>query len=178
MRQIRRVVASLVSLCLLIAMLPATVLAYNVNSDNGETVFIPAEGWTVVNQNENCKIEAENKISITTQIGDFAQGYQEPNNYWLYDAPEGDFTLTIKVSGGLNAHAQKVGVMVFDNWQAIASVTRRYHNGKGGNIFGMFQRLGSAWGETAEADPQKDVPAYLKLERTGNTFKGWYKYEG
>lgn len=160
------------------AMLPVTVLAYNVNSDNGETIFIPAEGWTVVNQNENCKIEAENKISITTQIGDFAQGCQEPNNYWLYDAPEGDFTLTIKVSGGLNAHAQKVGVMVFDNWQAIASVTRRYHNGKGGNIFGMFQRLGSAWGETAEADPQKDVPAYLKLERTGNTFKGWYKYEG
>ncbi|WP_343286679.1 glycoside hydrolase family 97 catalytic domain-containing protein [Flavonifractor sp. An91] len=140
--------------------------------------YIPAEGWTVVNQNEYCKVEAENKILITTQVGDFAKNYQEPNNYWLYDAPEGDFTLTIKVSGGLNAHAQKVGVMVFDNWQAIASVTRRYHNSLGKNIFGMFQNLDGVWGENAVADTQKDVPAYLKLERTGNTFKGWYKYEG
>lgn len=54
---------------------------------------------------------------------------------------------------------------------------RRYHSNFGGNVF-EFMRYQNGYSEPHVADTNPSEDAYLKLERNGNIFKGYYSYDG
>ena len=100
-----------------------------------------------------------------------------PKNMVLFPMKDEDFTATVKVSGGLDTAFQTVALTAFANSNNAASVMRRYHSNFGGNVF-EFMRYQNGYSEPYVADTNPSEDAYLKLERNGNIFKGYYSYDG
>ena len=173
---LKKMLAMVLALCMILTMLPVTALAQEAEAE----FYVPAEGWTIVNEDDNLYINDTDSIIITTQKGDFSldesAGYAD--NYWIRTPADEDFVMTLKVSGGLNANWQKAGIMVFKDDDTIASVVRRYHSGlnAAGNVLGMFQYLGG-FDEPVIVDPNPDAPVYLKLEKSGSSFTGYYRFD-
>ena len=125
----RRIIAMLLTVCMVLSILPVSAFA---------AALHPAEGWTVMNEGDNLTINAANSITIQARMGDLSNGgHQEPTSYWLYDAPAGDFTATVKISGNFYKSYQKAGILIYKDLSNTVSAVRRHHDGFGGNVFGI-----------------------------------------
>ncbi|WP_050697180.1 glycoside hydrolase family 97 catalytic domain-containing protein [Anaeromassilibacillus senegalensis] len=101
-----------------------------------------------------------------------------PKNMIVQSIGNKDFTTTVKVSGGLEKAFQTISLTAFVNNKNVISMMRRYHSNFGGNCFELM-KFENGYNETpVAADTQKDDAAYLKLERKGNVFTGYYSYDG
>ena len=91
---LRKSIALVLALCMVLSMLPVSASA--------EEPLVPASGWTVMNEKDNLTINGRSSITIGALQGDLNTpgSTPEPSSYWLYDAPAGDFTATVKISGG------------------------------------------------------------------------------
>lgn len=150
--------------------------------------YVPYDGWEIVmpsaNASDRTQIDPDNphKITLKTLFGD-CDISENGQNVWLREAPEGDFTLTVKVSGELYTNYQGVALTAYHNHSNVVSMIRRFHSNLGaslggGNIFELFHWNSSdTYIEHPVADPKKDAPAYLKLEKSGNVFTGSYSYD-
>lgn len=101
----------------------------------------------------------------------------DPGNALLQDAPGGDFTITVKVSGGLSANYQTIGAVAYAEYASMVAVTRRYHSYFGGNVFCITTYNGGyVEHPVADLSPEKD--AWVKLEKKGDVFTGSFSYDG
>ncbi len=136
--------------------------------------------WEVINPEANSRpIVSEsntNLVEIKIPTGDIYSG-RPPQNVLAIDAPEGDFELTVEVSGGLSANYESIGLIAYHDNSNMVTVERRYHGYLGGNLFGLSTHNGS-YTELKVADANKDAKAYLKLVKAGTVFTGFYSYDG
>ena len=151
---------------------------------NGETLnFIERYteiNWEITNKTNEGFVHAAqdaNRVEVMIPTGNIDGGSNPLKNLFLIDAPDGDFELTVKVSGGLNANYESIGLIAFESMGSVVTVERRYHPYLGGNIFGLANYSGS-YTEPKVADTQTAVNAYLKMVKSGDVFTGYYKYEG
>ena len=137
--------------------------------------------WTIERESsENISFPSETSMIQNSQSGDVdgnADSSAWPKNMVLFPMKDEDFTATVKVSGGLDTAFQTVALTAFANSNNAASVMRRYHSNFGGNVF-EFMRYQNGYSEPYVADTNPSEDAYLKLERNGNIFKGYYSYDG
>ncbi len=146
--------------------------------------YVRDESWQTLNGNESYPVKfnasAPNDAVITTLRGDMDKdGTQYPAPQVLVtDAPEGDFTIEVKVSGSLNANFQTVGPVVYGGLQNMVAMTRRSHSYFGGNVFCLQSYFNKAMQEPYVAETNAAAPAYLRLEKTGDVFTGSYSYDG
>ena len=168
---LRKSIALVLALCMVLSMLPVSASA--------EEPLVPASGWTVMNEKDNLTINGRSSITIGALQGDLNTpgSTPEPSSYWLYDAPAGDFTATVKISGGMNEDFHKAGILIYKDLGNTVSVVRRFHSHFSGNVFGMYQYI-NTWDENAVPDPDPQQDAYLKIEKSGSTFKGYYSFDG
>ena len=136
--------------------------------------FSLAEGWEILNDNNKFLITGEDRVIITTENAPKNQVIE--NNAFAYRAPAGDYVITAKISGGLNANYQGGFIGVFNKalTQFIA-MGRRYHtmfpkNGSYNLVSCMTQGSENYW-----ADSNKDGALYVMIEKVGNTFTTYYK---
>lgn len=75
---------------------------------------LDAATWSILRGNDNVLITGTDSVAITTQTG--VLGGNNWNNMFSMDVPEGDrdFTITAKVSGGLQSNYQGAFLTVFD----------------------------------------------------------------
>ena len=144
--------------------------------------YEPVEGWTIENPSaagaNQTKTYADNpnKITLRALNGD-VDNLGGAENVWLMDAPEGDFELTVQVSGGMTSNYEKVGLVAWHDAYNSVSTVRRFHSYLGNNVFGMFSYL-NGYHEPTVADTNKNAPAYLKLVKEGNKFTGYFSWDG
>lgn len=141
------------------------------------------EMWTILNKNDNVLINNTDSATITTEHG--VLGENNWNNMFAMDVPDGssDFTITAKISGGLNADYQGGFITVFDKENPddlSVAAGRRYHSylmGSHPQSLGVMTNGGSI-GEFYCADENYDSDVYLKIAKEGNTFICSYSYDG
>lgn len=139
--------------------------------------------WSILNKNDNVLINSTDSVTITTEQG--VLGENNWNNMFAMDVPDGnsDFTITAKVSGGLNADYQGGFITVFDkdNPDGLSvAAGRRHHSylmGSHPQSLGVMTNGGSI-GEFYCADENYDSDVYLKIAKEGNTFICSYSYDG
>ena len=119
---IRKSMALFLVICMIIGMVPAAAFAAE--------SLVPASGWTVMNESDNLTINSETSITIGALQGDLNTPGRdpEPSSYWLHDAPAGDFTATVKISGGMNEDFHKAGILIYKDLGNTVSVVRRFHS--------------------------------------------------
>ena len=168
--------------------------AVNVHVFGGNTI---ADGWTVKNEAESFgeRAIADNtnpyRLTMTTGVGYVGVKEEaEPQNMWSIDAPEGDFTVTVKVSGILTHSYNSCLVGVYADGASVIQMSRRFHPSLGekagspaskmgtvGNIFDFYTYT-TKYVEKYTADTKFDAPAWLRITREGDTFRGYYSYDG
>lgn len=140
--------------------------------------YVLNDVWTIYNKNESRPPVTYNALRTTIDIpittGDI---HGNPNNRVLMDAPDGDFTITVRVSGNLSKNYETIGLLVYNGEGSMIAMTRRSHSYLGGNIFCLATHNGGFVEKTA-SDVQKASNAYLKLTKVGNVFTGYYSYNG
>lgn len=95
----------------------------------------------------------------------------------LMPAPEGDFEITVKVSGGLAYDYQLVGLVAYTGEGSMVTMSRRYHSYLGGNIF-CASTFVDNYDDRSTSDPTPAKDAYLKMTKSGNSFTGYYSFDG
>ena len=155
-----------------------------------------ADGWTVKNEAENFGERAitDNanpyRLTITTGVGALGIGKAEPENMWMMDAPDGDFTVTVKVSGILTHSYSSCLVGVYADEASVIQMSRRFHASLGekvgapaskmgtvGNIFDFYTYT-TKYVEKYAADTSFDKASWLRITREGDIFRGYYSYDG
>ncbi|GEM_PF-516315 len=136
-----------------------------------------ADGWRFIRENTaNKKLLGENKLQMVTLPGDLGE-HTTAQNVLLRDAPKGDFIATVKVNNSaLAKNYQTIALTAYANDTRVISTMRRHHGGLGGNVFELFSYNGG-YDEKKLSDNKKDGAAWLKLERVGDTFTGYYSYD-
>ena len=173
----------------------ATVKAtLTVHVFGGSTV---SDAWTVKNPAKDFGNRAlidhadPYKITMTTDVGYVGVAEEnEPRNMWMTVAPKGDFTVTVKVTSELNASYNSALIGVYADGANVIQMSRRFHNSLGekinvpvnylgsqGNIFDFYMYT-TKYVEHYTADKNADAPAWLRLVREGDTFRGYYSYDG
>ena len=135
--------------------------------------------WGIVREDkENIRFVGENAVTITSQKSDVGKlsGDMAIKNMVVKAPEDENFTVTVKVSGGLNAAFQSAALVAFTDEQHLMGSMRRFHEKFGGNCFECM-RYEKAYKETTLPDEQKDAPAWLKLEKHGTTFTAYYSYD-
>ena len=165
----------------------------NVKVLGGHTI---SDAWTVKNEAANFGERAitDNgnpyKITMTTGVGALGIGKGEPENMWMTDAPDGDFTVTVKVNGILTHSYSSCLVGVYADGASVIQMSRRFHPSLGekagapssklgtvGNVFDFYTYT-TKYVEKYTADKNFDKPAWLRITREGGVFRGYYSYDG
>lgn len=102
---------------------------------------------------------------------------QDIGSSLLMPAPEGDFEITVKVSGGLIYDYQLVGLVAYTGPASMVTVARRYHTYFGGNVFCASTYV-DGYDDRSTSDPAPAQDAYLKMTKSGNSFTGYYSFDG
>ena len=139
--------------------------------------------WTILNPTDNVIIEDENTVTITTENG--VLGSRNWENMFSMDVPDGDedFTITAKISGGLNADYQGGFITVFDKENPdnpSLAVGRRHHGylmGSHPQSFGVMSTQNGSTSEFYCEDTDFNSDVWVKVEKTGNTFLCSYSYD-
>lgn len=143
--------------------------------------------WNVLEQDANLLVNGTDSVTIKTQYGVLGDKPSTYKNLFGTNVAAGkDFSITAKISGGLKDNYQGVFLVAFDkNSPDTLNVAagRRYHTmfNTGGNTpnnhFAMMS-VGGSTGEFYSADAVSDTDAYIKLEKKGSVFSGYYSYDG
>lgn len=162
-------ISVLLLICMILTMVPFAVSA--------EPALQVAEGWEIPVRNDaNLTLNGTNSISIATAPGEM---YTTGENYWLRSVPAGsDFSLTLKVSGKASVNYQKAGLVIWAGNQYYENVNmlRRFHSGYEGAEIAFSTCVGKyGWNEKSVADTNQEAPVWLKLEKKGTTFIGYYR---
>lgn len=131
------------------------------------------------------------KMTMDTHTGEL--GYSDarmPNNVWIMDAPEGDFTVTVKVTGAMTHSYNSASLGIYADNASVIQMARRFHGtlgpkvnaplsklGKQGNIIDFMTRT-TKYVEKYVADQQYDAPLWMRISRMGDVFHGYYSYDG
>ncbi|MDR1158936.1 MAG: glycoside hydrolase family 97 catalytic domain-containing protein [Oscillospiraceae bacterium] len=137
-----------------------------------------AGGWQILRENANITV-GDGSVTIVTEK--WPNNYRDVPNVVAKTIQNGDFEITAKVTGGLSANYQAVGVVVFlpGNTDQIVTSLRRYHSylfPQSPSRFGMMQQGGAGPGESYGVDTTPGADAYLKLTKTGGDYRGYYSY--
>lgn len=142
--------------------------------------LLDTDAWRLVREHKG-KIEfnAVNQATIYTEIGEMgADSQNRPIQNMLVRTPADDnFTITVKVTGGLYSSFQTAALAAFTDESHLVAATRRYHSSFGGNCF-VGVRYEGGWHEPNTLDVNPNAPAYLKLTKQGNVFSTFYSYDG
>ncbi len=142
--------------------------------------YYRSEEWTIVSEADGAapvfSEATPNEAKMTIVSGDMDKA--TPPHMLLTDAPEGDFTIEVKVSGGLNANFQTVGPVVYGGAQNMIAMTRRSHSYFNGNVFCLQSYFNKQMKEPYVAETKATSAAYLRIEKKGNVFTGSYSYDG
>ena len=136
--------------------------------------------WEVVNGTSTPPVISAvtpNKVEIPIATGDLYASLPL-KNLFLIDAPTGDFTISVKVEGGLNANYESIGLVAFADYGNMVVMERRYHSYLGNNIFGLSTYTTKHNEYCTKETGSTTAPAYLKMEKKGNVFTGYFSYDG
>ena len=131
------------------------------------------------------------KMTMDTHTGEL--GYNDarmPNNVWITDAPEGDFTVTVKVTGAMTHSYNSASLGIYAYNTSVMQMVRRFHGTLGPKVNAPFSKLGkqgniidfmtrtTKYVEKYVADRRYDAPLWMRVSRVGDVFHGYYSYNG
>lgn len=131
------------------------------------------------------------KMTMDTHTGELGRGdARMPNNVWIMDAPEGDFAVTVKVTGAMTHSYNSASLGIYADNTSVVQMARRFHGtlgpkvnaplsklGKQGNIID-FMTYTTKYVEKYVADKLYDKPLWMRISRVGDVFHGYYSYDG
>lgn len=131
------------------------------------------------------------KMTMDTHTGEL--GYNDermPYNIWMMDAPDGDFTVTVKVTGVMTHNFNSASLGIYADNTSVVQMARRFHTTLGAKVGAPISKLGpqgniidfmthtTKFTEHCVADPHYDAPLWMRVSRVGDVFHGYYSYDG
>ncbi len=131
------------------------------------------------------------RISMPTHTGEL--GYNDakmPYNVWMMDAPKGDFSVTVKVTGAMTHNYNSASIGIYADNTSVVQMARRFHTGLAAKVDAIPSKIGSVGNvidfmtrttkyiEKYVADKSYAAPLWMKIERVGDAFYGYYSYDG
>lgn len=144
---------------------------------------IDTDTWSILHENDNVVINDTDSVTITMEPGVLGEKW---NNLFAMDVPDGDedFSVTARLTGGLDANYQGAFLTVFDkddpNTASVAA-GRRYHSGlmpDHPESFGVMSTSTAGTSEFYSEDDDSESEVYVKLEKTGDVFTSSYSRDG
>lgn len=113
-------------------------------------------------------------LQMPTLAGDI-QG--SLSNVWYLDAPEGDFEVTVTLKARMTEETQTAGLVVFDGSGSGKSVAlaRRFYDGA--KCLALYS-YNSDFAHSTVKDGKPSSAVLLKLVKEGDSFKGYFSYNG
>lgn len=143
--------------------------------------------WKVFRKNSNIQMNDDGSITIKAEEGVLGDDPSTHHNLFGMNVQKGtDFTITAKISGGLQKNYQGGFLLAFDAdnpSQNHVAVGRRHHSYLMEDhppVFGMMTKNSNL--ENVEEfyceDKRSNDAVYIKLEKKGSLFNGYYSYDG
>ena len=187
---IRRPLAMLLLICMVLTMLPVTALA-----DEAEGKLIASDGWTIINEvAEKYAFGDENSVSISVVGKSLFNGTNRTaKNVFLHGVEEADFEVSVKMEFQPTKNYATAGLIVYHNDDNLFMFTRRYHKKYGNQILGtmgsdensavdteggLIGTDGKVTDQSAQADVEGQAAVYLKIRKEGSTFACFYSLDG
>ena len=153
--------------------------AYDPDVRDSFTVIVVGEvyeGWNTGASDTIGTFDGVNTNQLTLKTVDGGPDNENLRNYWYREVANGDYTLTVKVTGDFPTSGYPTaGLTINIGNNPFFSILRRYHNSFG-SCFEMFFWNGGFNEDTIkETDLSKD--AYLRIVKQGNQFTAYYRYE-
>ena len=146
-----------------------------------EKYTLDRDFWTIERENSQYisypTATSIQQVSLSGDVDGNQDSSKWPQNMVLFPLQEENFAATVKVSGDLTTAFQTVALTAFVDSSKAVSVMRRYHTSFGGNCFELM-RFEGGYNEQTAKDTQASDDAYLKLEKKGQIFTGYYSYDG
>ena len=135
--------------------------------------------WEMLRKDEAAlRFPSADAVQITAGQGDVGETDRNPLRNVFYMTPgSDDFTISVKVSGGLGVSFQTAALTAFTDDTHMVAAMRRYHGHFGGNCFEHMTYL-NGYDEVTKPDTDRDAPAWLRLEKKGGTFLSSYSMNG
>lgn len=105
-------------------------------------------------------------LTITTQDSDVYQERNEPKNFFLQDAPEGDYEIVTKLSFGPRENYEQAGLII---WQDADNYVRFSHVFAAGNKLEAAMEFDGLFSAQQRANKTGD-DIYLKIQKFGESF--------
>ena len=159
---------------------PITALAPGTWTDDFNGVLTP--GWSWVDEDWtrwNLK-DAPGALRIITQ-GESLYGANKSKNLLLRDAPAGDFEITTKVAFDPQNNFQGAGILIYQDEDNFALITRAFCNiclGSGSGIFLDNEMNGKLDVDSGSRIAVSLQTTWLKLQKEGTTYTGFYSADG
>ena len=167
-----------------------TAYSKNDSSVKDEKIFIATskgekeEEYVWVRENKNnWSLNQENGLELTLENGALWSGTTNTaKNILLKDAGKDDFTLITKMNYKPQNDYAESGIAYYVDDDNYVYLSRKKHSGYGGNIFSVItESAGNPQESPADvrvSDPLEGEEVYLKLEKTGNQYSGYYSADG
>lgn len=114
-------------------------------------------------------------LRIGTQPGELFETSNTAKNVLLRNAPDGDWTMTTKLSFNPNAGNQQAGLIVYQDDNNYLKLVRGYTSA---NILAFQEESGGVFQDTYAVPGITATTLYLKIAKLGTTYTAYYNTDG
>ena len=139
--------------------------------------------WTIV-RNDPTLVRVKNPTTLTLG-GDNGELYGSggsTKNVYLTPPQESNFTIISKLTFKGTANYHIAGIIAYADDDNYFAVARRYHSSYGSstnrNIFAVLNEVNGSCSENNWSYDTLSSVCYLKIEKIGNTFSGYFSADG
>jgi beta-xylosidase len=134
----------------------------------------PAWSWVREDKDHWSLTDNRGRMRIITQQGDIWEDSNNLRNLLLQRAPDGDVTVSTRLTLNPYTHAQQAGLVVYQDDHNYVRLTRGYIL-TGDYVQFALERSGAT---TEQRVPVADTTVYLAVSRTGSSYRGLYSVDG
>lgn len=138
--------------------------------------------WVKENAN-NWSLNENGGLNLKLESGAIWSGTTNTvKNVLLKEAGSEDFSLVTKMNYKPSANYAEAGIAIYTDDDNYVFLSRKMHSGYGGNIFSMITEVNGSAQESPATNRVMDTvdgkDIYLKLEKQGDIYSGYYSEDG
>ena len=151
----------------------------NINEGDEEANLELSNKWSIVREDNNkWELLSDKSLKIMTSGGSLWATGNSANNIFLSEIVESsnEYTVTTKMSGKTQSGYEEAGIVIYSDDDNYVAIQRKHNNGNP-SIKIVTENAGQP-NESREVAEIDGNDIYFKLERSSDSFKGYYSIDG
>lgn len=151
----------------------------NISGGDEEVNLELSNEWSIVREdNSKWELLSDKSLKVMTSGGSLWATGNSANNIFLSEIVESsnEYTVTTKMSGKTQSGYEESGIVIYSDDDNYVAIQRKHNNGSP-SIKIVTENEGQA-NESREVAEIDSNDIYFKLERSNDSFKGYYSVDG